>query len=161
MAEYAFVTHWHIQAPLAEVWETIYHSERWPEWWRGVESVIELEQGSDNGIGNRRRYTWKGLLPYRLTFDIRTDRIEHGQVLEGTASGDLSGSGAWRFSHHDGVTLVRYEWRVCTTRGWMNLLVPVAGPLFRWNHDTVMAWGGAGLAKRLGARLCGMESGAA
>ncbi len=161
MANYEFLTIWRIQAPLPEVWEAIYHSERWPEWWRGVESVVELEQGSDGGVGNKRRYTWKGLLPYRLTFVIRATRIEHERLLEGTASGDLSGSGAWRFSHHDGVTLVRYEWRVRTTKGWMNVMVPLAKPLFRWNHDKVMAWGGTGLAARLRARLRGTDSGVA
>jgi len=161
MTDYAFMTQWRLQAPLAGVWEAIYHSERWPEWWRGVESVIELEPGTGDGIGNRRRYIWKGLLPYRLTFDIRTTRIEHGRLLAGAASGDLAGSGTWRFSHHDGVTLVCYEWRVCTTIGWMNMLVPLAKPLFHWNHDRVMAWGGTGLARHLGARLYSMESGTA
>lgn len=159
MATYEFVTTWRIDAPLAEVWEAVYHSESWPEWWRGVEVVVELEKGDEEGIGNVRRYTWKGVLPYRLTFDIRTTRIEQGRLLEGVASGDLCGSGVWRFSHRDGMTLVRYEWRVRTTKGWMNVVVPL-WPIFRWNHDRVMAWGGAGLAARLGARLCGTESGA-
>ena len=160
-ANYAFVTIWRIEAPLPEVWEAIYHSERWPEWWRGVESVIELERGDNGGIGNKRRYTWKGVLPYRLTFDIRTTRIEHERLLEGAASGDLVGNGVWYFSHHDGVTLVRYEWRVRTTKGWMNVLVPLARPLFHWNHGKVMGWGGMGLARRLGSRLCGVGSGVA
>jgi hypothetical protein len=35
----------------------------------------------------------------------------------------------------------------------MNLLSPVARPVFRWNHDYVMRTGGEGLARLLGARL--------
>jgi hypothetical protein len=35
----------------------------------------------------------------------------------------------------------------------MNLLAPIARPLFKWNHDVVMHWGGEGLARRLGVRL--------
>ena len=157
MTSYAFITTWRLEAPLEEVWDAIYHSERWPEWWRGVESVIELEKGTNNGIGNKRRYTWKGVLPYRLTFEICTTAIEHDRLLEGTASGDVVGTGIWRFSRENGTTVVRYEWRVRTTKQWMNLLAPVAGPLFRWNHDKVMRWGAEGLAENLG-RLCGSES---
>jgi hypothetical protein len=35
----------------------------------------------------------------------------------------------------------------------MNLLAPLARPLFEHNHNVVMRWGGEGLARRLGARL--------
>jgi hypothetical protein len=30
MAEYHFVSIWQIQAPIEQVWEEIYHAERWP-----------------------------------------------------------------------------------------------------------------------------------
>jgi hypothetical protein len=32
----------------------------------------------------------------------------------------------------------------------MNYLAPIARPVFKWNHDVVMAWGREGLEKRLG-----------
>jgi hypothetical protein len=35
----------------------------------------------------------------------------------------------------------------------MNLLAPVAQPVFEYNHDVVMRWGGEGLARRLGVEL--------
>jgi hypothetical protein len=35
----------------------------------------------------------------------------------------------------------------------MNLLAPLARPVFAWNHDVVMRWGGEGLARLLGTRL--------
>ncbi|OUC07939.1 polyketide cyclase, partial [Litorilinea aerophila] len=38
-------------------------------------------------------------------------------------------------------------------RRWMNLLAPLARPIFAWNHDIIMAWGGQGLARLLGAQL--------
>ena len=40
------------------------------------------------------------------------------------------------------VTAVVYEWNVSTTKPWMNLLAPIARPLFAWNHDWVMRNGG-------------------
>ena len=48
-----------------------------------------------------------------------------------------------------GSTRVRYDWRVKTTKPWMNLLAPVARPFFKWNHDVIMGWGEEGLRKRL------------
>jgi hypothetical protein len=72
-------------------------------------------------------------------------------LLEGVASGDVEGIGRWTFSPSDEITAVRYDWRVRTGRGWMNLLAPVARPLFEWNHDYVMQNGGEALARRLGA----------
>ncbi len=149
MADYQFLTTWRLAAPLELVWEAIYHSERWPDWWPGLESVDELEKGDEIGIGNLRRYSWKGLLPYRLVFDIRTTRIERPLFLAGSASGDLTGTGIWRFTEEWGVVVVEYEWRVATQKSWMNLLAPIARPLFLWNHNQVMRWGEQGLRRHI------------
>ena len=46
-----------------------------------------------------------------------------------------------------------YEWNVATTKPWMNLVAPIARPIFAHNHDVVMGWGGEGLARLLGSRL--------
>jgi len=69
--------------------------------------------------------------------------------MEGRAIGELQGVGQWQLSHDGEVTTARYDWKVETTRAWMNLLTPIARPLFKWNHDVVMAWGREGLAKEL------------
>jgi hypothetical protein len=51
------------------------------------------------------------------------------------------------------VTAVLYEWNVATTRVWMNLVAPIARPVFEWNHDWVMSRGAEGIASLLGCRL--------
>jgi hypothetical protein len=78
-------------------------------------------------------------------------------LIEGEAVGELSGTGRWRFAQEGEATRVRYEWDVRTTKPWMNLLAPLARPLFKWNHDVVMEWGAQGLARRLGAERPGRE----
>jgi uncharacterized protein YndB with AHSA1/START domain len=153
MTEYAFTTIWRIDAPVEKVWDLIYRSETWPEWWRGVERVEELRRGGENGIGSVRRYTWKSRLPYRLSFEMTTVRVEPLKMMEGKAHGELEGTGLWTFTTEGAITVVRYDWNVHTTKPWMNLVAPLARPIFRWNHDVVMRWGGEGLARRLGARL--------
>jgi uncharacterized protein YndB with AHSA1/START domain len=59
MTDYSFTTLWRISAPLERVWDAIYHSERWPEWWRGLESVLEIKPGDSGGVGSVRRFVWK------------------------------------------------------------------------------------------------------
>ena len=151
MKDYEFVTIWRVRAPIESVWNEVYHSEQWPTWWKGVESVSEIRKGDDRGVGGIHRYTWKSKLPYRLSFDMETIRIERPHVLEGIARGELEGHGLWQLSTEGSETIVRYDWRVETTRRWMNLLAPIARPLFEWNHNIVMSWGAKGLEQRLGA----------
>jgi len=157
MAEYRLLTIWRIDAPLAAVYAAIHDSLSWPDWWPGVEQVVQLDAGDGDGIDSVRRYRWKGALPYRLAFDVRTTRIAPLVAIEGSARGDLEGTGCWRFSREDGLSIVRYEWHVRSTRRWMNLAAPLARPLFIRNHALVMRRGGESLARLLNARLVAVE----
>ena len=153
MAEYRFLTTWLLESPRQPVWDAIYDSERWPQWWKGVLEAEKLEEGDETGVGQYGRYVWKSKLPYKLEFFVRTTKVAEPSLLEGDASGELTGVGRWRLFEQDGVTAVLYEWNVSTTRAWMNLLAPIARPIFAVNHDYVMRNGGRGLARLLGARL--------
>jgi hypothetical protein len=157
MREYHFLTIWKLDAPRAAVCKAIEDSLAWPEWWQGVEQVEELAGGDANGIGSIRRYTWKGRLPYRLTFDVQVTQMELQTMVEGVASGDVEGMGRWTFATEGEFTVARYEWNVRPTPRWMRLLSPLASPLFRWNHDILMRQGGEGLAQCLNARLVGIS----
>jgi uncharacterized protein YndB with AHSA1/START domain len=151
VAEYSFRTTWVVRAPRVEVFQPLWDSERWPEWWRGVVSVEKLEQGDAEGVGSLGRYRWRSRLPYTVEFLTRITRVERPHLLEGRAQGGLAGVGLWRLFEHGGLTAVVYDWRVRTTPPWMNALAPLARPLFTWNHDVVMRWGAEGLSSRLGA----------
>ena len=153
MADYNFETVWRLRAPIHEVWRALIESEKWPQWWRGVVSVQTLSAPDAHGIGGRQRFVWRSKLPYSLAFEMQTTRIEEPALIEGTSTGELEGTGTWHLSESDGVTLVRYTWRVRTTKAWMNLLAPLMRPIFAWNHDWVMARGAEGLAQLLNAQL--------
>jgi len=153
VSRYDFLTTWVLEAPRERVWDAIWDSQRWPEWWRGVERVVELEPGDERGLGQRSRLTWRSRLPYEVDFEVRTVRVERPHLLEGEATGELAGLGRWRLFAEDSATAVVYEWRVGTTKRWMNALAPLARPAFAWNHDWVMRNGGRGLAGLLGCRL--------
>ncbi len=153
MASYEFLTAWLLDAPREDVWDAIWDSASWPVWWHGVVEAVETDPGDADGIGRRGRYGWRGRIPYRIRIEAVSTLVERPFALEGEASGDLEGVGRWRFFTDGGVTAAVYDWSVLTTRPWMNVAAPFAGPLLRWNHDQVMRWGGEGLARHLGCRL--------
>lgn len=157
MAEYRYVTTWWLQAPIDDVYQALSRSPDWPRWWKSLLDVEELATGDAEGIGRVYRYTWKSRLGYRLCFDIRVTSVHASRLIAGEASGDVEGTGCWRLFQEGRVTRVRHEWRVRTTRRWMNLLAPVARPLFAWSHHDVMQDGAMGLARWLDARLLGTE----
>jgi uncharacterized protein YndB with AHSA1/START domain len=153
MAEYHFFTTWDIKAPIQAVWEVIADALHYPDWWKYVAKVTEIEPNPPGGVGGLYRYTWKTALPYTLSFDTRVTHFEPPRLSAGEAKGELDGAGRWELREMDGFTRVTYDWRVRTTRVWMNLLAPLARPAFSWNHDQVMSEGGRALAARLGAEL--------
>jgi hypothetical protein len=142
-----------LETSRASAWEVLQDPVRWPEWWRGVERVAELDGGDGDRVGSRYRVAWRSRVPYELEFDFTVERVDPPCCMVGRAAGDLAGDGRWRLFEQDGVTAVLYEWNVRTTKPWMNVVGPLARPLFERNHDLVMRWGGEGLARRLGVRL--------
>jgi len=153
VADYRFLTTWLLESPREPVFDAIFDQESWPSWWRGVEEASEVSPGEESGVGTVSRMAWKSLLPYRVRFEVTTTHVERPHLMQADAVGELTGVGRWRLFEDEGVTAVLYEWNVATTRAWMNLLAPVARPVFEWNHDWVMARGAEGIAARLGCRL--------
>jgi hypothetical protein len=96
---------------------------------------------------------WRSRIPYELEFEFIVRELDEPRSMSGDAVGELTGTGHWRLFEQDGVTAVTYEWSVHTTKRWMNLLAPVAQPIFEYNHNVVMRWGGEGLARHLDCKL--------
>jgi uncharacterized protein YndB with AHSA1/START domain len=102
MPDYQFVSTWRFQAPVEKVWEEIFHTERWPSWWRYVRRVDQLDPGDDSGVGRGQHLVFTTRLPYRLGFDIRVRRAEPPSVLEADATGELEGVGRWTLTLEGG-----------------------------------------------------------
>lgn len=158
MTLYVLHTHWVIDAPLKAVWEVAYDIEHWPSWWKYVDAVIRLEPGERTGVGAVYRCVWTTRLPYTLTFDIRATRVRPHRLIEGAASGEIEGISRCIFRNLEFGTSIHHEWRVRTTKPWMNRLAAPLKPVFIWNHHAVMKAGGNSLAKRLGATLLRFET---
>lgn len=147
--QFHLVTEWDLDAPIERVWAVLKAVEEWPSWWRAVQRVKELQKGDADGLGAVYRLTWKTALPYRLTFDMRVDRIEPMSALGGRAFGELDGAGLWTLRPQDGGIHVRYDWNVEVTKPWMKALAPILRPVFAWNHNIVMGWGEEDIRSRL------------
>ena len=143
------VSHWRIAAPIDLVWDALVQVERWPLWWPYVRSVQRLRSAGPDGLGCRHRIQWQTRLPYGLVIDAETVDIKRPECLRGRTWGQLVGEGIWLLRHEGGITDVTYVYRVEPTTLWMRVLSPVLAPLFRWNHQGVMAAGRAGLARYL------------
>lgn len=147
---YHFKTVWHFAVPLPVVWDIITRPLEWPAWWKGVEAVEEIEPGDQGGIEGITRYTWKSLLPYRLSFDMQLKERKELESLKGIAYGELAGSGEWHFDQEDkGGTSVTCIWQVTTEKAWMNIFSFILRPVFSYNHNLVMKWGEKCLRRKL------------
>jgi hypothetical protein len=153
MARYEFLTTLCFEdAPIDEAFDLLRDSAKYPQWWRGVKCTEMLETGDESGLGEISRFDWRSVLPYTLSFELVVTRLERPHLIEGQASGELEGTGTWRLYEGPGLAVV-YDWRVRTTKRWMNRFGPIARPAFSWNHDLVMRQGAQGFAGVLGASL--------
>jgi uncharacterized protein YndB with AHSA1/START domain len=141
------------------VWSVLRDNDHWQDWFPALRAVRVVEPGDEDGVGAVLEATVRGRLPYALVFRVRITEVEAPRLLVLTSVGDLEGTGRGTLAEEAGVTTVRFEWRVTTTKAWMNALAPAARPAFGWNHHRVMTGAAPRLADRLGVRLLANESG--
>jgi carbon monoxide dehydrogenase subunit G len=149
MADYHYVSTWQLKAPIEQVWAVINDVERLPAWYPALQEAQTLAAGDADGVGRRVRLVIKGRLPMQLAFEATIARLDPPRELELHAEGELAGSGRWLLDQQGEITTVRYLWDVQTTRPWMNLVAPIARPLFTWNTKGVLLEAGRGLARHL------------
>lgn len=152
MAQYHFITEAALTAPAERVWAVVSRPEDYPAIWRWCRRVEVLDAGGADLLGARHRLHFGTALPYTITVTTEVVRVEAPGLLETRADGDLHGRGRWTLTA-GAHTSVRYEWLVATTKRWMNVLAPVARPVFTWNHDVLMRDLARGVAAASGGEL--------
>lgn len=153
MAHYLFETNWALTASMEEVFDVLARPGDFSDWWPSVEESALIEKGDSEGIGRKAWYAIRSPLLYRLRFEVRSLDVERPRRLHALVRGDLIGTGTYLLASRDGVTHVRFNWYVSTTRGWMNAAGLLAKPLLAWAHHRVMREGCSAMASHLGARL--------
>jgi uncharacterized protein YndB with AHSA1/START domain len=153
VTQYHLTTRWALAAPVGAVWAELSRPEGWPAWWKGILAVRLLEQGDGIGLGAYRRFTWRGMLASRVTFNLRTVKVEPRVLIESVADGELTGVGRWQLTRAGIGTNVQHDWIVNVTLPGIPIFGPLVGLLFKWNHRSLMAAGRRGLESRVGVRL--------
>lgn len=164
-AAFHFLSRWELACTREEIWGTLVDFHTWPEWWPGLSDVVETIHGDPDGIGQKATSVWRGPVGYSLRISIESVERIRPEFLRGVASGDVIGEGTWHLrptapDREGGPawTEVSFDWDVRANRRWMEVLAPVARPVFVSSHDRVMERGAAGLAGHLGCDLRGFSA---
>jgi len=144
--EYAFVTHWRVEASIEEVSEVLDDAEALPNWWPSV--YLKVGRLPDGVVD---LFT-KGWLPYTLRWQFRVteSRRPHGFSLE--AWGDLVGRGVWTLTQTGEYVDVMYDWRVRADKPLLRYGSFIFKPIFAANHHWAMARGEESLKLELRRR---------
>lgn len=145
---------WHLPAPPREVWAIIADVDMsWPNWWPRCSFAGPLErmQPATNSQEDVLKATtahldFKALLGYTLTITIHPTKVLTPSEIEFDAGGHLVGTGRVALTPEgDQRTRMDIVWRVRPTQTWMNLLSPIASPIFTAAHAHMMREGEKGL----------------
>jgi len=151
--EYQFVTRWRLPGTPEQVSDLLGDTETicriWPSLYTRARVV---EPGGEHGLGRVLRVETRGHLPYTLRWSYRIAESRHPNGYTIEAWGDMVGTGVWAFQPDGDATRVTYLWRVRTEKPVLRLLSPLLKPLFKSNHDRVMADGERALRAELERR---------
>ena len=139
-ARYRFVDVWHLDAPPERVYEILSCPREYPSWWGNV----FLEASGDAGPaapGKRARLVTRGLLPYRLRWELECVAAVAPTTLVSRLSGDFEGDGIWTIEPLGDGSRVTLEWCPVVTKPLVRRLTPILRPVFAWNHHWAMRRG--------------------
>lgn len=149
MAQYKFVDHWYIKAPREEVFRYVADARTYPQWWPVYPKVEVLREVASGQIGGKARLVVKSALGYTLQLEAETVAIDPPHSIKTIATGQLAGTGEWEFLQEGDTTHAIFTWIVESTHPLLNVLEPIAKPLFAWSHDDASRKGHLGLKKLL------------
>lgn len=141
---YHFVTHWRIEAEPKIVIRAMNDPGLWQKWWPGLESISVIEKTADL-IGTKIACRWRSKAGYRLSTEITITGHASDSEVHFESAGDLIGHGSWTVRPAKTSTDVEIIWSVSTNKTWMNLASPLLKPVFKVNHNALMADGERGL----------------
>lgn len=142
---YRFHSEWTVPYDYGKTYGVLKDLRTYAEWWPEVKSVIPIDP-------DRAVVLIMGLLPYSLEFlmEKEVDDPEKG-VLRAGLSGDLEGFSSWEIrTSEEGCRLI-YDQEVDVTKRLLQVLAPIARPLFKANHSLMMLRGERGLRSYLGS----------
>ena len=152
--EYAFLTHWRVNAPVELVYDILKDGKDYVRWWPDVYLNAEhIPSGDPNGVGDQVVLLTKGWLPYRLRWTATAVRRERPHTIEISASGDFVGRGIWQLQQDGEICDIKFDWRLRADKPLLRWLSPIFKPIFKWNHKWAMNWGLIRLQQEIARRM--------
>lgn len=149
MAEYKFVDHWEIRAPIEQVYQTIADPRTYPRWWSDYDRITILKDTPFPYIGGRAELLVKSPFGYRLRLEVETVAADPPSFIATRSHGQLEGTGDWELREERGITYVTWTWIVRSNHRLLNRLERIAKPLFALSHVIVSGRGHRGLKRLL------------
>lgn len=141
-SDYHFVTVWRVRATCAEVMAILGDGPALTRWWPSVYLAADvLDEGGAEGMGARMALHTKGWLPYTLQWVLTTVEPGTPNGFALTASGDLNGTGRWRFEQVGPDVAITYDWQVHAAKPLLRRLSWLLRRAFSANHHWAMARG--------------------
>ena len=152
MAEYTFVDHWFVVAPIETVYRTVADPRTYPQWWKDYDRITILKDAPFPHVGGQAEFLIRSPFGYRLRIVVETVAAEPPRSITTHSSGQLQGTGIWEFRQEGDITHVTFTWTVRSDHPVLNRLERVAKPLFALSHAIVSGRGHRGLKRLLEAR---------
>lgn len=149
---------WDLAATPWEVWAIIADvNMSWPDWWPHCTFAGPLDRqqpaspSQEDVLKATTAYlNFNAPLGYTLTISIHPTAVRTSSEIAFQAGGDLVGTGRVSLTKGDDeTTRMDIEWRVRPTQTWMNVLSPLASPIFTAAHAHMMRQGEKGLGLAL------------
>ncbi len=148
--DYHFVTEWKIQGAIETVYDILAEPLHYPDWWfPGYLTARELNFPGAGKIGRVVSFELKGVIPYRLSWQVESVEETRPYRLAARSGGDFVGEGIWTLSQENSVVKVIFDWKIRVEKPFLKFFSPLLRPFFIWNHHKVMAAGEAGLKLKL------------
>ncbi len=143
MNRYQFRSVWTLPVAAGEVFEVVTDPATYPLWWPDIHGVGRIDDDTAEVI-------CRSVLPYALTFRLhRAEQdFDRGRMLVGM-TGDLEGFCRSTLVRRRRSVTLEITQQVIVNKRLLQLLAPVARPVFRANHAAMMWRGQRGLRRFL------------
>jgi hypothetical protein len=146
---YTFCSIWQLPVNKRKVWQALTEQPfSWQNWWPELNDVHDMKLAKGLS-GTTFSCTWRAPMGYRLKSDVTIGEVIDYKKVTLHSDGDVRGTVTCQLTEVSGQTKIKIDWRVTTTKAWMNYLTPLLKPLFTYNHHVVMRSGERGFRNYL------------
>lgn len=129
---------WDFDVAPDELWQRLSAIDEYPTWWPWLRRFQPIGGFAE---GARWACVVAPPLPYDVRFSVQLDRVEHGERVLATVTGDVQGHAVLTVDPTDAGSTARLVSDLRPTNRVLRGVRAVARPVVRWGHDWVLDQG--------------------